>query len=395
VRSVDKMTRPIPECSVNDCSHKIKVRVGMTLLKILAVDQKEGTFKAVVWHKMTWTDFRLFYNASDLQGFEWDSYKDFIPIEAKSLWMPDVELLNAAAIPEQSNNEEPRAYLYDETKARTDGYNVYLSIPTIYTSKCDLELGMFPFDTQTCELVFGAWSASSRFVDFGRMAVSQHTAKMPEKNEEFHVVGVVGRTDVYESGDDSITPGVEYPTVVYSIKLERHSRFYIVNYILPLCTLVVLSAWTFWLRIDSGERQGFQVTMLLAVFAVAYLAAERLPASPTDTWIEEFQTWCLILTVIPAVESVLLDSFHGEFGKEPTDEQMKNLIVADAICRILHPLAIIILTWIYFFGMEDVRRNWSHEWAVLPLSYLLVLVSVGAFLLAIARLVYVDLLRVK
>ena len=42
-----------------------------------------------------------------------------------------------------------------------------------------------------------------------------------------------------------------------------------------------------------------QVTLLLSVFAVAYLAAEKLPASPRDTWIEDFQTWCLILSVLP------------------------------------------------------------------------------------------------
>jgi hypothetical protein len=390
---VDKKTRPIPECSFNDCSHKIKVRVGMTLLKILAVDQREGSFKVVVWHRMTWTDYRLFYNVSDVHGFAWDSDKDFVPVEAKSLWTPDIELLNAAAMPEQSNNEEPRAYLYDEAKARKDGYNVYLSIPTIYTSKCDLELGMFPFDTQTCELVFGAWSASSRFVDFGRLTQSSSTIGLPEKNEEFEVVSVEGRTDVYESA--LITPGVEYPTVVYSIKLQRHTRYYIVNYILPLGTLVVLSAMTFWLRIDSGERQGYQVTMLLAVFAVAYLAAERLPASPTDTWIEEFQTWCLILTVVPAVESVVLDSFHGEFGKEPTDTEMKNLVLVDAGFRILHPLAILAIIWAYFLGRADVRNQWSQEWAVMPLSWLLVLISAGAFLAACLRLAYVDLPRIK
>ena len=110
-------TRPLPECSIHDCSHKISVNIGLTLLKILAVDQKEGTFKIVGWHKLTWTDYRLFYNASELHGFEWDSDKDFIPIEAKDIWKPDVELLNAAAMPENSNTDEPRAFLYDEEKA--------------------------------------------------------------------------------------------------------------------------------------------------------------------------------------------------------------------------------------------------------------------------------------
>ena len=85
--------------------------------------------------------------------------------------------------------------------------------------------------------------------------------------------------------------------VAYTVKLQRYPRYYIVNYILPLGTLVVLGASTPWLRVES--RAGFQVTLLLSVFAVAYLAAEKLPASPRDTWIEDFQTWCLILSVLP------------------------------------------------------------------------------------------------
>ena len=61
-----------------------------------------------------------------------------IPIEANTIWKPDVELLNQAEMPEQT--EAPRAYLYDQQKAATAGYNIMLSIPTIFESKCELDM---------------------------------------------------------------------------------------------------------------------------------------------------------------------------------------------------------------------------------------------------------------
>jgi len=403
-------TRPLPECSIHDCSHKISVNIGLTLLKILAVDQKEGTFKIVGWHKLTWTDYRLFYNASELHGFEWDSDKDFIPIEAKDIWKPDVELLNAAAMPENSNTDEPRAFLYDEEKARKDGYNVFLSIPAVFTSKCELDLRSFPFDSQTCDLIFGAWSASTRFMDFGLLQdgvlTNDTSYSLPHTNEEFDVLSVDARTDVFESRRAKAPTSSKevFPTVVYSVKVQRHPRFYIVNYILPLGTLVVLGASTPWLRVES--RAGFQVTLLLSVFAVAYLAAEKLPASPRDTWIEDFQTWCLILSVLPTVESVLLDNVFnsdveralqpypsGEFGF-PSDAQKKKLIVADAIFRIVYPLLILFGMW-WFFLREVEMRGRAYGLLANPLSNILVLLTLSAVFLGVAHLVHVDLPRLK
>jgi hypothetical protein len=380
-------TRPLPDCSAHDCSHRIRVNIGLTLLKILAVDQYKGSLKTVVWLKMTWTDYRLFYNASTLHGFKWDSDQDFIPIEATDIWRPDVELLNQAAMMQQSETPgdgKPRAYLYDSEKARSAGYNVMLSIPTILESKCDLDIRSFPFDKQTCPLEFGTWSASDRFIAFDTMDTTETVqTKLPEHNEEFAVKNIDVRTSDFSF---KLTEGTKFPTVVYKVTLQRYPRYYIVNYILPLATLVVLSTMTFWLDLRGGERQGFQITLLLSVFAVAYLAAEKLPESPRDTWIEEYQSWCLILAVVPAVQSGVLDSvdkFSGRKGPPPE--------LADGICRVLHPSAILLVMGVMFLGNSDVRNNWSYERAVIPLASLLVVVTVLSVVCAVWRFWKVDL----
>jgi hypothetical protein len=393
-------TRPLPECSKHDCSHRIQVNIGLTLLKILAVDQKKGSFRAAVWQKLTWTDYRLFYNTTDLHGFDWDSQHDFIPIEANTIWKPDVELLNQAEMPEQT--EAPRAYLYDQQKAATAGYNIMLSIPTIFESKCELDMRLFPFDEQTCHLEFGTWSASTRFVSFDTLDHDRvATIKLPENNEEFQVKNLGVKTSKFSF---KVTQDVEFPTVAYTVKLQRYPRYYIVNYILPLATLVVLSTATFWLDLRGGERQGFQITLLLSVFAVAYLAAEKLPESPRDTWLEEYQSWCLILAVLPAVESAVLDSID-RFSRDADAAGIKTAADAiveertgvfvqeltDACFRVGHP-ALILAGVLYLFILQPaVTQNWSMELAVVPLSVLLLFTTTAAALAGLWRFWKVDM----
>jgi len=393
-------TRPLPECSIHDCSHRIQVNIGMTLLKILAVNQYKGSFRAAVWQKLMWTDYRLFYNTSDLHGFAWDSHSDFIPIEANSIWKPDVELLNQAEMPE--HEDAPRAYLYDEEKARADGYNIMLSIPTIFESKCELDMRLFPFDEQTCHMEFSTWSASSRFVSFDtKDHDSVHTMRLPENNEEFQVKELSVRKSVFSF---KVTEDVEFPTVEYTIVLQRYPRYYIVNYILPLATLVVLSTATFWLDLRGGERHSFQITLLLSVFAVAYLAAEKLPESPRDTWLEEYQSWCLILAVLPTVVSAALESidrFSRDADAASAGDTQGTLVedrrgvfvqeLTDASFRVGHPIAILVGILYLFVLQPAVRQNWSMELAVVPLSVLLVLTTITAALVGLWRFWIVDM----
>merc|ERR1719247_2303524 len=225
--------------------------------------------------------------------------------------------------------------------------------------------------------------------------------KLPEHNEEFAVTNItVKRSDF----SFKLTEGTSFPTVVYKVTLQRYPRYYIVNYILPLATLVVLSTMTFWLDLRGGERQGFQITLLLSVFAVAYLAAEKLPESPRDTWIEEYQSWCLILAVLPAVESAVLDSID-RFSRDADAAGIKTAADAiveertgvfvqeltDACFRVGHP-ALILAGVLYLFILQPaVTQNWSMELAVVPLSVLLLFTTISAALAGIWRFWKVDM----
>jgi len=50
-------------------------------------------------------------------------------------------------------------------QVRSSGHVQY-KFPTLLRSICRVDVTYFPFDHQMCELKFGSWSYSTRYIDF-------------------------------------------------------------------------------------------------------------------------------------------------------------------------------------------------------------------------------------
>merc|ERR1740138_428860 len=123
--------------------------MGLSLRKLLELDHIKGVMSMVVWLRLMWPDFRLRYNASNYfkdvpmfgegESFKWNSSIDFVPIEQESVWIPDIQILNAVA-DSQHINRNPRVFWYDERKLETMGYNMVLVSPQIIHVECPMHL---------------------------------------------------------------------------------------------------------------------------------------------------------------------------------------------------------------------------------------------------------------
>lgn len=73
----------------------------------------------------------------------------------------------------------------------SDGINV-LRTPSIFNSMCVLDVKYFPFDEQSCDLVFASWTRDITSLDIvlgdNQVTRSRKDAKLFQENEEWRVL---------------------------------------------------------------------------------------------------------------------------------------------------------------------------------------------------------------
>eukprot|EP00747_Dinoflagellata_sp_TGD_P124586 gnl/TRDRNA2_/TRDRNA2_174021_c0_seq7.p1 gnl/TRDRNA2_/TRDRNA2_174021_c0~~gnl/TRDRNA2_/TRDRNA2_174021_c0_seq7.p1 ORF type:complete len:640 (+),score=72.54 gnl/TRDRNA2_/TRDRNA2_174021_c0_seq7:47-1966(+) len=375
----NKRLRPMPDCSAHDCSHRINVQLGIGFTKFLGINELKNQIKMLGVMTLKWPDYRLDFDSAGNMPAEmnWDSMKDWLAIDKDLVWVPDVQLANAASPLRWSFH--PRIYLYDAVKRKTDGYNVVLQVPVAMTVKCNLVYDNFPFDKQTCPLFFRSWSANTEWLSLEGLkhppglftSPGFHTSEgeaLSDKNEEFDLQ-YVKMIDSLAKSNHAGESDQEFSEVVYVIHLKRFSHYYLGVIILPTTLMVLFSLGVFFIDPERGERLGVSMTLILTVMAVSFFTADSIPKSGGgDTWLQLFQTWCYMLVMFPLFVSLIVEilrRIHLEraknkhaatgltglqsIGLEPTDDEAEASIdwKVDRVVRLPYGIAVLVfMIWV-------------------------------------------------
>ncbi|KTF74360.1 hypothetical protein cypCar_00017288 [Cyprinus carpio] len=144
-------------------NERVMVRVGMTLVQLISLNEKNEEMTTNVFMNMTsfliseWTDYRLSWNPVDYDNI------DVVRIPPLKVWRPDIYLIN-------NNDGQFDVALYVNVLVRSDG-TVSWYPPAIYRSSCSIEVHVnllveyFPFDWQNCTMVFRSYTYDSSEVD--------------------------------------------------------------------------------------------------------------------------------------------------------------------------------------------------------------------------------------
>ena len=147
-------------------------------------------------------------------------------------------------------------------------------LPRIYTSSCTLDVTNFPWDTQTCLLIFGSWSYTLNEVDLVTMSAEADT-DVYTPNLEW-VLEEVPASRVVIFYNCCLEP-LPIPNLQYSIVITRKPLYYVVNLVVP-CSFVTMSGiLAFCLPSDSGEKVSLSVTVLLSSTVFLLLLSEYMP----------------------------------------------------------------------------------------------------------------------
>ncbi|XP_071146731.1 acetylcholine receptor subunit alpha-like [Mytilus edulis] len=234
-----------------DYSKPMNIDLDMILVGINGLDEVEGKLTTTGYLSVRWTDEYLVWDTDIMQLY----------IPQNKIWKPDLTLKNGF------------------TKLTTLGSDFILVqimqmglvwwLPfEVFESKCSIDITHFPFDQQTCDLVFVVWSYFIMDVNVTKGSNGIETEDM-EESAQWSIVSTSAKED--KEGTES--------KVTFTLTLQRSSGYYIFNIIIPVIFLGLLNVFTYVLPADSGEKMGYAMTVFLSFAVFLTIVSSELPKS--------------------------------------------------------------------------------------------------------------------
>ncbi|XP_062250460.1 neuronal acetylcholine receptor subunit alpha-7-like [Platichthys flesus] len=323
----NRLERPV----VND-SAAILVELGLTLLQIIDVDEKNQVLMTNAWLQLYWTDIYLSWNPENYPGVQ------NLRFPSDQIWTPDILLYNSA-------DERFDATFHTNVLVNASGYCQYIP-PGILKSTCYIDVRWFPFDVQKCDLKFGSWTHNGWLLDLQMLDVDTSTY-IP--NGEWDLVGVPAkRNELYY--DCCKEP---YPDVTFTVTMRRRTLYYGLNLLIPCVLISGLALLVFLLPADSGEKISLGITVLLSLTVFMLLVAEIMPAtSDSVPLIAQYFASTMMIVGMSVVVTVIVLQFHHH---DPHGGKMPKWV------------RVVLLNWCAWFlrmkqpGDERKRPNYKYR----------------------------------
>mmetsp|Transcript_18259 Transcript_18259/g.51382 ORF Transcript_18259/g.51382 Transcript_18259/m.51382 type:complete len:777 (-) Transcript_18259:171-2501(-) len=279
------------------------VAIEFQFYKLESVDLAKGIMLLRSWLRLTWTDPRLAWNTT-----EWEHTSTNIPIS--KLWKPDVSVYNAVTHLQASFTDED-AIVYPS------GF-VFWSRPGNLQVLCRFSgLVNFPHDRLQCQFDVAAWvlpASSQGLYPKGLVGyklpevlasgpISLQSALSSYQAQSITNVSVHYAENTYPS-----EPNDPYPTLTYTVTLDRNTFFFLNFALLPnvLFALISLGIMFFHVAPNVEGRISLLLTNLLLVVVEKQTVRAYLPICGELLWIDMFFWLNFCVTMLVLLESMLV-----------------------------------------------------------------------------------------
>ena len=275
---------------VKNISDNVILEYGLEISNLVYFDQKSENIEITMKNILSWKDEYLQWNLTK-------KTPKYIIVPNNLVWIPDLELYNSAKKP-KIYDKNPIVKIYNTGRIE---YIRHLS----YSFACKLDLINFPFDKQTCNMLFGSWKYSKEILDL-----------MPFKEGLFKNFSVSSKFSHNEWNIDKISlehkdykynccPGKLWPNSKYSITLKRNFNKY--NILIIMSIFISFSALCIsLLKVDNYYRTYILVFIPLTLIWLQLHTSSLIPIIEHATKLENIIMCCFYTTIISAFESGIL-----------------------------------------------------------------------------------------
>lgn len=285
-----------------------KVKVGLFVNDISALDDADQTFTARILFVLRWVDPRL---ASDSQGIR--------KLDIDSIWNPLSDIVNVRKVTAKHSES-----VFVDSEGHVIFFQVYSGTFTV-----PLDLRNFPFDKHTLYLRVGSFY-SPQDVDFiidEKFTGWADTLSIPD--------WIVSNGEARINTSFSKVQQRDFAQFEFSFQIQRLLGFYQWKIIMPLALIVFISWGVFWIDPKRLEAQiGLSATTFLTLFAFQFAIAALLPRIAYLTRMDKYTMLCALLVFLTIIKAVITSYYVKR-------EDYRTAKYIDYSARVLFPLAFI------------------------------------------------------
>ncbi|XP_053630994.1 glutamate-gated chloride channel-like [Cherax quadricarinatus] len=266
------------------------VVINIMIRSINKIDDYHMEYSVQMTFREHWNDDRLNYSS------EGGRIKYLTLTETDKIWMPDLFFKN-----------EKTGHFHDIILPNTyirifpDG-DVLYSIRISLTLSCPMDLKLYPLDTQLCELLMASYGWTTEDLVF-----------LWEKNEpiqvtkNLHLPRFTLEHFVTEYCNSKTNTG-EYSCLKVNLIFKREFSYYLIQYYIPCCMLVIVSWVSFWLdQYAVPARVALGVTTLLTMSTQNAGINQSLPPVSYTKAIDVWTGVCLTFVFGALLEFALVN----------------------------------------------------------------------------------------
>ena len=254
-KNYQKHVRP-----VKNHQRPITVRVGMAVMMIEDIVERDQIMVMAACVKMIWIDDFLKWNPLDFANISW------MAVSSDKIWLPDIAIVNSP---------EPHSITRKLTNVdlTNDGGVGYFPSGRLVT-RCNVAISLFPFDNQNCEVRLESWIYPSLYLEIDEYP-GDEAVDIKEYYVNLHWT-ILGCQTKAEKVDYD---GKNFSSITFTFHLKRKSAFYFMYFIFPELMLALLQTLSHTLPVEHPGR----MTMLTALFIGASVThsgiANHIPKS--------------------------------------------------------------------------------------------------------------------
>ncbi|KAJ0058274.1 hypothetical protein NL108_012531, partial [Boleophthalmus pectinirostris] len=238
-----------------------------------------------------WSNAFLNWNTTDFCDI------DVITVPRSLLWIPDIHIQEDASDP-SSILESPYVNLYPDGWAMTTSRH-------LLTFTCQLNLNMFPFDDQECDITFSSMTASVDAI----LLVSQAGNDQQMTNYSKGVIITQGEWDLKNIQINTtlkvMHDNKKHSELIYTVTISRRPMLYVINFIIPLLYFLILDLASFFINEARGEKLSFKITILLSISVLLLILKDMLPSTEKKMpWIANYCIGIFALVGISVLEAM-------------------------------------------------------------------------------------------
>ncbi|VDM38015.1 unnamed protein product [Toxocara canis] len=276
----------------------IIVKIALQLILLINVDEKDQVMHTNVWLTLKWHDFQMKWNPVNYGEIQ------NIRVAPDKVWLPDIVLFNNA-----DGNYEVSFMCNVVINHKGDMLWVP---PAIYKSSCIIDVEFFPFDEQTCHLIFGSWT------------YNENEIKLEFEQAEWVDLSEYAPSSIWDVMDAPASLVNKRSRIEFQVRIRRKTLFYTVVLIIPTVLMAFLSMAVFFLPTDSGEKMTLTISVLLSIVVFLLLVSKILP--PTSSTIPLMAKYLLLTFVLNVITILVTVIIINVYFRGPTTHRMPKWV---------------------------------------------------------------------